>query len=210
MLNLNEEKKNKSITDKISEQFLNGLIVLVPPAITFFIVDWLLKITGTTFDKYVGKYLPFYFPGIGLVVIVLAIWITGIVSGHYLPKKIIRFCEFILSKIPVIKFIYSSIKQFSKAIFESNSAFQHVVLVPYHQSLALGFLMSKVPDAVREKIGEDYVCVFVPWSLNMTSGTNLFVKKSDVIHVDMPPEEALKFMLTAGTVSKNDGLPEEK
>ena len=64
--------------------------------------------------------------------------------------------------------------------------------------------MSSVPDAVREKLGDEYLCVFVPWSLNMTSGTNIFVKKSDVIFVDMEPEDALKFMLTAGTVSKKN------
>ena len=64
--------------------------------------------------------------------------------------------------------------------------------------------MSNVPDAVREELGDEYVCVFVPWSLNMTSGTNLFVKRSDIIFVDMEPEDALQFMLTAGTVAKKN------
>ena len=192
------EKKKNGLSDKIAEQFLNGLIVLIPPAITALVVMWLLNLTEGT----IVQYLPVKFPGAGLVSILLFIWIVGIISGHNFPKKIIHLCEFILSKIPVVKFIYSSVKQFSKAIFETNSSFQRVVLVPYHESLALGFMMNNVPDAVQEKIGDEYVCVFIPWSLNMTSGKNLFVKKSNVIHVDMKPEDALQFLLTAGTISK--------
>ena len=192
------EKKKNGLSDKIAEQFLNGLIVLIPPAITALVVMWLLNLTEGT----IVQYLPVKFPGVGLVSILLFIWIVGIISGHNFPKKIIHLCEFILSKIPVVKFIYSSVKQFSKAIFETNSSFQRVVLVPYHESLALGFMMNNVPDAVQEKIGDEYVCVFIPWSLNMTSGKNLFVKKSNVIHVDMKPEDALQFLLTAGTISK--------
>ena len=78
--------------------------------------------------------------------------------------------------------------------------FDHVVLVPFHQSKALGFIMADVPPVLKEKLGDDYVCVFVPWSLNMTSGTNLFVRKQDVIYLDISSESALQYMLTAGAV----------
>ena len=198
------EKKTKTLADKFSEQFLNGIIILAPPAITAFIVIWVLDLTEGTIGRELENILQIKFPGIGLISSLIFIWVIGFVFGHTFPKKIIGLCEYVLSKIPVVKFIYSSVKQFSKAIFESNSAFQRVVIVPYHQSLALGFLMSSIPDAVREKLGDEYLCVFVPWSLNMTSGTNIFVKKSDVIFVDMEPEDALKFMLTAGTVAKKN------
>lgn len=195
---MSDKNNKKTFAEKISDQFLNGLIVVIPPAITAFAVYWLLNLTEGT----IVQYLPIKFPGVGLVTILLFVWIVGFISGHNLSQKIIHICEFILSKIPVVKFIYSSVKQFSKAIFETDSSFQKVVLVPYHESLALGFLMNNVPQAVREKIGEDYVCVFIPWSLNMTSGKNLFVKKSKVIYVDMKSEEALQFLLTAGTITK--------
>ena len=115
-------------------------------------------------------------------------------------RRVIRYGEALVGKIPVVKFIYNSVKHLSTAVFESNSMFDHVVLVPFHQSKALGFLMADVPDALKEKLGDDYVCVFVPWSLNMTSGTNLFVKKSDVIYLDISSESALQYMLTAGAV----------
>ena len=115
-------------------------------------------------------------------------------------KRVISYGEWLLGKIPVVKFIYNSVKHLSTAVFESNNMFDHVVLVPFHQSRALGFVMAEVPAVLREKLGDDYVCVFVPWSLNMTSGTNLFVKKSDVIYLDISNESALQYMLTAGAV----------
>ena len=78
--------------------------------------------------------------------------------------------------------------------------FEHVVLVPFHQSKALGFIMADVPQTLKTELGDDYVCVFVPWSLNMTSGTNLFVLKKDVIYLDISSESALQYILTAGAV----------
>lgn len=190
--------KKKTIASKISEDFLDGLIVLMPPVITIFVVMWILNLTEST----VGKYIPINFPGIGLITIIFTIWLVGFLTGNRLAQKIISIGEWFLNKIPVVKFIYSSVKQFSQAVFDSDSSFQNVVLVPYHQSLALGFLIDNIPAPVKEKLGDDYVCVFVPWSLNMTSGTNLFVKKSDIIQVEMKSEAALQYMLTAGTVSK--------
>ena len=178
----------------MSKTFLNGLIVLVPIGITLFVVMQILNFT----EGVLGKHLPFYFPGIGLIAVILLIYIVGWISTHWLLKHVISFGESLLSKIPVVKFIYNSVKQFSTAIFESNSMFQNVVLVPFHQSLAMGFLMPNVPTVIKEKLDEDIVCVFVPWSLNITSGTNLFVKRSEVIPIDIKSDAALQFMLTAG------------
>ena len=157
--------KKTTLASKISEDFLDGLIVLVPPVITVFVVVEILELTET----HLGKYIPIDFPGIGLITIIFTTWFVGFITGNRLAQKIISMGEWFLNKIPVVKFIYSSVKQFSQAVFDSDSAFQNVVLVPYHQSLALGFLMNNIPAAVTEKLGEDYVCVFVPWSLNMTS-----------------------------------------
>ncbi|MBR1580870.1 MAG: DUF502 domain-containing protein [Selenomonadaceae bacterium] len=190
------DKKNNG-GNVIADYFISGLIVLIPLAITFFVVKSVLDITEGDLGM---KSLPFYFPGLGLVTLLIVIFVVGWISSHWLLKKLIAFGESLLDKIPVVKFIYKSVKQFSTAMFESNSLFNTVVLVPFHQSLTMGFLISDAPRPVNEKLDGEYVCVFVPWSLNMTSGTNLFVKKSDVIRVDIKPEDALRFMLTAGAV----------
>ena len=193
------DKKNNG-GNAISDYFINGLIVLIPAVITFFVVKSVLDIT----EKDLGmSSLPFYFPGLGLITLLLVILVVGWISSHLLMKRIIELGEMLLDQIPVVKFIYKSVKQFSTAMFESNSLFKTVVLVPFHQSMTMGFLISDAPKSVNEKLGGEHVCVFIPWSLNMTSGTNLFVKKSDVIHVDIKPEQALQFMLTAGAVKPN-------
>ena len=199
-----KSKEKHTFTKKISECFLNGLIVIVPPAITIFIVLWIFDLTEGKLGRIIAEKLNIDFPGIGLVTIALSVLIVGFITANNLAKLIIEFLEMLLDKIPVVKFIYSSVKQFSQAVLTSNSAFKHVVLVPYHQSWALGFLMTNVPPQVREKLGVDYVCVFVPWSLNMTSGTNLFVRRQEIIFVNMKAEDALQFMLTAGTISKKN------
>ncbi len=186
----------KALRRVISRRFINGLILLVPIAITLFVVAETLQFT----EGVLGKHLPFYFPGMGIITLVLFIYFVGWLSSYWFMRRCIRMGERLLGKIPIVKFIYNSVKHLSTAVFESNSMFDRVVLVPFHQSKALGFVMADVPQALKEKLGDDYVCVFVPWSLNMTSGTNLFVKESDVIYLDISSESALQYMLTAGAV----------
>ena len=195
---------NNENSSGTARTFINGLIVLIPVAITLFVVMWILEFT----ENIIGQYLPFYFPGVGLIALLVIIYIVGWISTHWLLSKIIDFGDVLLSKIPVVKFIYNSVKQLSTAVFESKNTLQNVVLVPFHQSLALGFLMSEAPAAVNEKLAEDYVCVFVPWSLNMTSGTNLFVKKSEVIYVDIKAETALQYIITAGAIKIDNQITE--
>ncbi len=192
---MSEEHKSR-LSKRISRRFVNGLILLVPIVITLLVCSEVLHFT----EGVLGKHLPFYFPGLGIITVVLGIYLVGWISSYWIMRRLIHYGEALLGKIPVIKFIYNSVKHLSTAVFESNNMFDHVVLIPFHQSKALGFIMADVPQVLKEKLGDDYVCVFVPWSLNMTSGTNLFVRKADVIYLDISSESALQYMLTAGAV----------
>ncbi len=194
---MDEDKKPKSFKEQISSSFFKGLLIVVPPAITIFLVTWLFELT----ENSIGKFLPVKIPGTGLIIVLVSIWIVGVLSGNFLSEKILGIFDGIISKIPIVKFIYGSVKQVSKALFESDSAFKRVVLVPYQGNYVLAFQMLTVPEPVKEKLGEEYVCVYMPWSMNMTAGMNFFVKKSDVIYVDMMPQDALQFILTAGTIT---------
>ena len=183
---------------KTSTCFTNGLVLIVPLAITIFVIAEILSLT----EGALGKHLPLYFPGLGILTILLLIYLVGWFSSNWFMKKLIVWGELIVNKIPVVKFIYNSVKHLSTAVFESNNMFNQVVLVPYpHEGVrAMGFVMADVPEALRERLGEEYLCVFIPWSLNMTSGTNLFVAKKDVIYLDISSESALQYILTAGAV----------
>ena len=194
---MDEDKKTKSFTEQISSSFFKGLLIVVPPAITVLVVTWLFDLT----ENSIGKILPAKIPGAGLVIVLVGIWIVGVLSGNFLSRAVIEFFDALIGKIPIVKFVYGSVKQVTKALFESDSAFKNVVLVPYQGNYVLGFLLLMKPEPVREKLGDDYVCVYVPWSMNMTAGMNLFVKKSDVIYLNMAPPDAFQFILTAGTIS---------
>ena len=194
---MSENKEKKTIAEHISSNFFKGLLIVVPPAITVFVVMWLFNLTESS----IGKFLPVQIPGMGLAIVLVTIWIAGVLSGNFLSKAIIEFFDLMISKIPIVKFIYGSVKQVTKALFESDSAFKNVVLVPYQKSYVLGFLLLTLPEPVREKLDDEYVCVYIPWSMNMTAGMNLFVKKSDVIYLNMAPPDAFQFILTAGTIS---------
>lgn len=194
---MDKDKEPQSFREKVSSSFFKGLLIVVPPAITIFVIVWLFELT----ESMITQVLPAHVPGTGLVIVLLSIWLVGVLSGNFLSEKILGIFDGLISKIPIVKFIYGSVKQISKALFESDSAFKRVVLVPYQGNYVLAFQMLTVPEPVKEKLGEEYVCVYMPWSMNMTAGMNFFVKKSEVIYVDMMPQDALQFILTAGTIS---------
>lgn len=182
----------------LSKYFINGLIVTVPIVITITVVIEVLSFT----EGLLGQYLPVDFPGIGLLAVIALILFIGRLSSWWVMKRLLTLGEHILVKIPVIKFIYSSVKQVSTVLFESKHLLNEPVLVPYPQpqTMALGFVMAQVSEPFAEKLDGEHVCVFVPWSLNMTSGTTLFVPRAQVVYLDMSKESALQFALTAGAV----------
>ncbi len=198
-------KRERHILRKISQRFVNGLIILVPAAITIAVVMETLHLT----EGVLGRHLPFYFPGMGILTLFAVIYLAGWLSSYWALRKILKLGENLLNKIPVIKFIYGSVKHLSVAVFESRSMFNDVVIIPYMGSYAIGFVMADVPKGIQEKLGGAYISVFVPWSINMTSGTSLIVKRENAIYMDISVEEALQYVLTAGAVMPSDVTPED-
>ena len=181
---------------QVSRSFVNGLLVLVPVIITLLVIEWTLRFT----EGVLGQYLPFYFPGMGIITLVLVIYAVGWASTNWALAKLIAFGENMIGTIPFVKFIYTSVKRLSEAVLDSSSNFKRVVHVPYQGARALGFVMADLPPRFQAAMGGGYICVFIPWSLNMTSGTTLLVKEEDAVMIDIPKEEALQYMLTAGAV----------
>ena len=108
-----------------------------------------------------------------------------------------------MSFIIFVKFIYNSVKQLSTAVFESQHLFKQAVLVPYpHPGVkAVGFVMPSLSESFTDKLpDEEYVCVFIPFSMNMTAGSNIIVLKRDVIYLDISGESALQYILSAGAI----------
>lgn len=182
----------------ISKYFINGLIVTVPIAITAFVVKTIFDLA----EGLLGKHLPVSFPGVGLIAVMALIFLVGWLSSHWLLRRLIDLGERLLGAIPLIKFIYNSVKQLSTAVFESQHLFNQAVLVPFPHpgTKALGFVTTDLSAPITAKVGDESVCVFVPMSLNMTAGFNIIVPRRDIIPLDVTSESALQYVLTAGTV----------
>ncbi len=185
----------------VSKYFINGLIVLIPIAITIFVIIQVFSFT----ENLLGRYLPIHFPGLGLITVLLLILLIGWLSSYYMLKRVLAYGEKLLSTIPVVKFIYSSVKQLSTAVFESKNVLNKPVLVKYpsENSWALGFIMSDLTSPIKDKLPEDHICIFVPMSLNITAGFNIIVSMKDIIPLDIPGESALKYVLSAGMIMPN-------
>lgn len=189
----------------LSKYFINGLIVVVPISITVFVVLQIFSFAETL----LGRHLPVHFPGIGLVVGLMSILVIGWLSSHWMLKRLLEFGERLLCSIPVIKFIYNSVKKLSTAVFESQQLFKQAVLVPFPhpEARTLGFVVPDLSPKLAEKLSDDQVCVFVPMSLNMTAGFNIIVPKRDIIPLDITSESALQYVLTAGAIMpRNDDV----
>lgn len=185
---------------KVSKYFINGVIVLVPIAITLFVVMQVFTFT----EWLVGRFLPtnMKFTGIAMLVMLAGIVLIGLLSTHWALQWLLTWAEKMLNRIPGVKFIYNSVKQLSSAMLDSKSLLSNPVLVPFPQpgSFSLGFITSDVSDGLSEKLPDDHVCVFVPMSLNLTAGFNIFVPRSEVRILDVTSESALQYVLTAGSI----------
>ena len=181
-----------------SKYFLNGLIVLVPIAITVFVTMNVFTFT----ENLMGRYLPVHFPGLPLVAVLLLIVLIGWLSSHWLLKSLLEYAERLVDSIPIVKFIYSSVKQIATTVFESQRLLENAVLVPYpHAGVkALGFVMTELSEPIADVFSEEHLCVFIPMSLNLTAGVNIFVPRRDVIPLEVTSESALQYVLTAGAV----------
>jgi uncharacterized membrane protein len=190
----------------LSKYFVNGMVILVPISITISVVWGLIRFA----DSVVYQYLPFHTPGSGLIVIFGLILCIGWLSTYWLTRKFVEWGEGILGTIPIVKTIYGSVKQMSAAVFDSQKLLKQVVLIPYpHPDVkTLGFIMADVEEPVSSALPEDSVCVFIPMSLNLTAGFNVFVPRKDIIRLNVTPESALQYIFTAGSIMprENEGI----
>ncbi|WP_229711396.1 DUF502 domain-containing protein [Pectinatus frisingensis] len=189
----------KKLMNKLSKCFINGIMIITPIFITYLVI----ATVWAMLDGLIGRYIPIKFPGMGIIIVLIIILTVGGLSSNWLSKRFLTLGESIISKIPVVKFIYGSVKRLSDTIFKSGNMFDNAVLVPYpHPGVrCLGFVMTPVSKCMAKYLGnEEYVSVFIPWSLNMTSGFNVFVPKRDVTYIDIQGEDALQYIITAGAV----------
>lgn len=189
--------------------FVTGLLILVPLAITI----WVLNLIISTMDQSLlllpERWRPealvgFNIPGLGTILTLLFIFLTGLATRNFIGKRIVWAWEGLLTRIPVVRSIYSSVKQVSDTLFSSSgNAFRKALLVQYPRqgSWTIAFLTGVPGGDVRNHLQGDYVSIYIPTTPNPTSGFFLMVPRADTIELDMNVDEALKYIVSMGVVS---------
>lgn len=188
--------------------FITGLLIWVPLGLT----AWVLKFLIGTMDQSLlllpdslqpEQLLGMSIPGIGTVLTLLVVFITGLLTANIIGQKLVSFWEGVLWRIPVVKSIYWGIKQVSDTIFSSQGeAFRKALLVQYPREGAwtIAFMTGQPGGDVINHLEGEYISVYVPTTPNPTSGFFLMMRKSDVIELDMSVDEALKYIISMGVV----------
>ena len=198
---------------QLRKYFVTGLLIWVPLGITL----WVLHLLVGTMDQTLlllpaafqtENWLGVHVPGMGVLLTLVVLFGTGLVARNMLGQRLLRYWEAVLSRIPVVKSIYNSVKQVSDTLFSSGGhAFRKALLVQYPRegSWTIAFLTGLPGGDVANHLRGEYLSVYVPTTPNPTSGFFLMMPKADVIELDMSVDEALRYIISMGVVAPDGG-----
>lgn len=190
-----------------------GLLFWVPLVVTIVTIEVLLDMIISIFAKLPASIQPdlwlgIHIPGIEIIFILLMVWLTGLLMANLFGRKLVSWGESLVEKVPLVRSVYSGVKQIMQMMVKSDStAFKQVVLISFPQkgSWAVGLVTQVVEHGKAEL---DAITVFVPTTPNPTSGYVVTVQRKDAIILDMSVDEALKYIISLGTLS-HDTLNQE-
>ena len=193
----------KSIFSRIRNNFIAGIVALIPIGITLYLTIFIIKLSTNLIPKEINpnNYLPFDIPGLEILIALILITFVGWLSLSFLGKKFFELFNNILKKIPILRTIYSAIGQMTESFTKNDKDKSSVVLLEYPRKgvWAVGFATQENKGIISEKINKNLVNVFLPTTPNPTSGFLLMVPKEDLIYLDVSFEQASKFIVSAGT-----------
>jgi uncharacterized membrane protein len=189
--------------------FVSGLLVVVPVAITIGVLEWIIGTLDRTLlilpeawqpDRVIGVHIP----GFGVLLTLAILLAAGAAVSNFLGKKLVHWGDRVVSRIPVVRSIYSSVKQVSDTLFsEGGNAFRTAVLVQWPRTdvWTIGFVTGAPGGDVANYLVGDYLSVYVPTTPNPTGGYFVMLRKSDCVELNMSVDEALKYVISMGVVS---------
>ena len=193
----------------LKKYFITGLLIWLPLAITLWVLDIILTTLDTTLLLLPVNWRPdallgFHIPGFGLILSLSIVLLTGLLAANFIGERLVRWWEGLLSRIPIVRSIYSSVKQVSDTMLSpKGNAFRQAVLVEFPQrgQWAIGLVIGAPGEMIEGAIGERAVTVFVPTAPNPTSGYTIIVPLHEVRELDMSVDDALKFVVSLGVVT---------
>lgn len=197
--------------------FITGLLIWVPLGITLWVLDLLIGTMDQSLTLLPENWQPqawlgFRIPGLGVILTLVVIFVTGLATANIIGQRLVDFWESLLLRIPVVKSIYTSVKQLSDTLLASDShAFRKVLLVryPHPEAWSIAF-QTKLPDEAAGKFADEHVAVFIPTAPSPVNGFYFFVKKSETIELDMSVDMALKTIVSMGVASESGAAKTEK
>jgi uncharacterized membrane protein len=209
-----EPHRRPGLFARLRSSFLTGIVVIAPVGLTIWllwsVMGWvdsvILPLVPSTIlpEKYIGINLR----GIGLIIFLLFTIIIGWIAKGILGRSMISFAESLVQRMPVVRTIYSGIKQISETVFaQSERSFEKACLIQYPRKgiWAIGFVSTEAKGEVYKQINPNnkLMSIFLPTTPNPTSGFLLFLPKEDVIELEMSVEDAAKLVISAGLVYPN-------
>lgn len=194
---------------KLRKYIMTGLLIWVPLGITILVIKLLVDLMDQTILFLPPSWRPdvlfgFDIPGLGIVVTSVIIFVTGFFLTNFAGRRLIKWGENLLNRIPLVRSIYSSVKQVTETVLSSEGdTFSEVYLIEYPRKdiWTLCFKTSNSPKILDEAAEKELVTVFVPTTPNPTSGFIIFIPKSDTKKVDIDVEDALKLIMSLGVVT---------
>ena len=197
----------KSLLARIRNNFIAGIVVLIPIGITLYLTLFIIRISGNIIPKEINpnNYLPFDIPGVEILIALFFITFIGWVSLSFIGKKFFDLFNNILKIIPILRTIYSAIGQMTESFTKTDNNEKSVVLLEYPRKgiWVVGFATKENQGIIKDKVKEQLINVFVPTTPNPTSGFLLMLPKKDLIYLDVSFEQASKFIVSAGTTNIN-------
>lgn len=200
----------------MKKYFITGLLIWIPLIIT----AWVLNFTVSTMDQSLlllpeswrpASWMGMNVPGFGVLLTLLVILGTGVLAANILGQRLVNFGESLLARIPVVKSIYTSVKQVSDTLLSSQGqAFRQAVLVRFPQAdtWTVGFLTGAPGEEIVRHIQGEHISVYVPTTPNPTSGYMLIVPRAQAIDLDMSVEQALKYVISMGVAGPASPRPD--
>ncbi len=194
---------------KLRKYIITGLLIWIPLGITIFVMRVLVNLMDQSILLLPAAWRPealfgINIPGLGIVVSALIVFVTGFFLTNLAGNRLIKIWETFLDRIPLVRSIYSSVKQVTSTVLSSdNNTFNEVLLIEYPRKgvWTICFKTSDSPNSFNEITGEELITVFVPTTPNPTSGFILFVPRDEVKKMDLDVEDALKLVMSLGVVT---------
>jgi len=189
--------------------FISGLLIWLPIIVTLLVLKFLVDLLSRSLELLPHRYQPdvllgFHIPGIGVIITILVILLTGVFAANFIGRRLLGFGDALMERIPLVRTIYTGVKQVTQTLFKpGGQSFRKVLLVEYPCPgvWSIAFQTGSVSRDIENSInGEPMVSYFIPTTPNPTSGFLMMAPRSKVKELDMGVDQALKFVISLGVV----------